>query len=146
MFVDILTHEPTEKQEMERGVDVIQRRILESLKHLLISSAACAQFLALILPNPAIGAAGAPTIDDVRAEAAGGGYHLINLEELRGRLDREPGRVLLVDTRQDWEHRTGHIPGSINFSFEPTRWSRLRNRWALKEALGADKARPLVFY
>ena len=85
-------------------------------------------------------------MDDVRAEAVRGGYRLIDLGELRERLEREPGRILLVDTRQDWEHRTGHIPDSINFSFEPTRWSRLKNRWALKEALGADTSRPLVFY
>jgi hypothetical protein len=90
--------------------------------------------------------AGAPTREDVRTEAVRGGYRLIDFAELRGRLEREPGRLLLVDTRQDWEHRTGSIPDSINFSFEPTRWSRLKNRWALKEALGADTTRPLVFY
>jgi rhodanese-related sulfurtransferase len=85
-------------------------------------------------------------MENVRAEAVRGGYRLINLEELRGRLEREPGRILLVDTRQDWEYRTGHIPNAINFSFEPTWWSRLKNRWALKAALGADKSRPLVFF
>jgi rhodanese-related sulfurtransferase len=82
---------------------------------------------------------------DVRAEAVRGGYRLVDFVELRDRLEREPGRLLLVDTRQDWEYRTGHIPGSINFSFEPTRWARLKNRWALREALGADRTRPLVF-
>jgi len=94
----------------------------------------------------ALSAAGAPSMEDVRAEAVRGGYRLIDLGELSGRLEREPGRILLVDTRQDWEYRTGHIPDSINFSFEPTRWSRLKNRWALAKALGADKTRPLVFY
>ena len=101
---------------------------------------------ALLLPHAALAAAGAPTMEDVRAEAVRGGYRLIDLGELRGRLEREPGRILLVDTRQDWEYRTGHIPDSINFSFEPTRWSRLKNRWALAKALGADKSRPIVFY
>ena len=101
---------------------------------------------ALFWVPDALSAAGAPTMEDVRAEAVRGGYRLIDFGELRGRLEQEPGRVLLVDTRQDWEHRTGHIPDSINFSFEPTRWSRLKNRWALKAALGADKSRPLVFY
>ena len=90
--------------------------------------------------------ASAPTMVDVRAEAVRGGYRLIDLGELRGRLEREPRRILLVDTRQDWEYRTGHIPDSINFSFEPTLWARLKNRWALREALGADTSRPLVFY
>lgn len=94
----------------------------------------------------ALSAAGAPTMEDVRAEAVRGGYRLIDFGELRGRLEREPGRTLLVDTRQDWEYRTGHIPDSINFSFEPTQWSRLKNRWALKAALGANKSRPMVFY
>jgi 3-mercaptopyruvate sulfurtransferase SseA len=85
-------------------------------------------------------------MDDVRAEAVRGGYRLVDFGELRDRLEREPGRILFVDTRQDWEHRTGHIPDSINFSFEPTLWSRLKNRRALKAALGADTSRPLVFY
>jgi 3-mercaptopyruvate sulfurtransferase SseA len=90
--------------------------------------------------------AAAPSMDDVRAEATRGGYRLIDLEELRGKLERDPAGVLLVDTRQDWEYRTGHIPGSINFSFEPTWWSRVKNRRALKAALGADRSRTLVFY
>jgi rhodanese-related sulfurtransferase len=101
---------------------------------------------ALFQTHEAHASASAPTMDDVRAEAVRGGYRLIDFGELRDRLEREPGRILLVDTRQDWEHRTGHIPDSINFSFEPTVWSRLKNRWALKEALGADTSRPLVFY
>jgi len=100
----------------------------------------------LVLSPCPLPASGAPTLDDVRAEAVRGGYRLIDFAELRDRLVREPGRLLLVDTRQDWEHRTGSIPDSINFSFEPTRWSRLKNRWALKKALGADTTRPLVFY
>ncbi len=111
-------------------------------------TAFCLVFLipALFWTPEAFSAAGAPTMEDVRVEAVRGGYQLIDLGELRGMLKRGPGRILLVDTRQDWEYRTGHIPGSINFSFEPTRWSRLKNRWALKAALGADKSRPLVFY
>jgi len=112
-------------------------------------SAWTAVWLALALPLLA-GArdarAAAPSMDGVRAEAVRGGYRLIDLEQLRGRLEREPGRLLLVDTRQDWEHRTGHIPDSINFSFEPTWWSRLKNRRALAAALGGDTSRPIVFY
>jgi rhodanese-related sulfurtransferase len=100
----------------------------------------------LFLAHEALATATAPTMEDVRAEADRGGYRLIELGELRGRLEREPGRILLVDTRQDWEFRTGHIPNAINFSFEPTRWARLKNRRALQEALGADRTRPLVFY
>ena len=108
-------------------------------------------WLALMLPSltlqhTAFASAGTPLTEDLRAEAVRGGYRLIDLVELRSRLEREPGRILVVDTRQDWEYRTGHIPDSINFPFEPTWWSRLKNRWALADALGADKARLLVFY
>lgn len=115
----------------------------------ILVTAGLAAFLAwpiLTAPTPALAETGAPSMKDVRAEASRGGYRLIDLGELRERLDREPGRLLLVDTRQDWEFRTGRIPGSINYSFEPTRWSRLKNRFTLGRALGADKSRPLVFY
>lgn len=54
----------------------------------------------LFLPHEALPATGAPTMEDVRAEAVRGGYRLIDFEELRGRMEREPGRILLVDTRQ----------------------------------------------
>jgi len=125
----------------------MRRRYL--LGRIITTGAALAIALLMAVPfrtQAAHASAGAPTMEDVRAEAFRGGYRLIDLGELRGRLEREPGRLLLVDTRQDWEHRTGHIPDSINFSFEPTRWSRLKNRWALARALGADKSRPIVFY
>jgi hypothetical protein len=122
-------------------------------RHLLGQIKITGTALAIVLLVPLVlrtqaahGSAGAPTMEDVRAESVNGGYRLIVFGELRDRIEREPGRLLLVDTRQDWEHRTGHIPDSINFSFEPTVWSRLKNRWALKEALGADTSRPLVFY
>ncbi len=116
-----------------------------------IKIAGAALSIALLVPllfgtHEVLWAAGAPSSEDVRAEAVRGGYRLIDLEELRGRLEREPERLLLVDTRQDWEYRTGHIPNSVNFSFEPTRWSRLKNRWALAKVLGAEKTRPVVFY
>lgn len=87
-----------------------------------------------------------PTPEEIGAEARAGGYRLIGLEALRGRLEREAGRLLLVDTRQDWEYRSGHIPGAVSFPVEPTWWSRLKSRGGLREALGADKARPVVFY
>lgn len=103
------------------------RRILGRTS--ITGAALCIALLTPVLfrTQEALASAGAPTMDDVRAEAARGGYRLIDLGELRSRLEREPGRILLVDTRQDWEFRTGHIPDSINFSFEPTRWSRLKN-------------------
>jgi rhodanese-related sulfurtransferase len=51
-----------------------------------------------------------------------------------------------VDTRQEWEYRTGHIKGAVNFSMEPTRWSRWRSAAALKAFLGPDRERTIVFY
>lgn len=86
------------------------------------------------------------TWDDVVAEAKNGGYRLISTEELAGRYSKDPGNLLMVDTRQDWEFRTGHIKGAVNFPMEPTWWSRWRKADALAALLGADKTRPVVFY
>lgn len=87
-----------------------------------------------------------PSWDDVAAEAKAGGYRLISTEELRERLDRDPAGVLVVDTRQDWEYRTGHIPGAILFPMEPTALARWKNKGALEAALGPDRQRAIVFY
>lgn len=87
-----------------------------------------------------------PTWDDVVQEAKAGGYRLLATEELRGLVEKNPPGLLLVDTRQEWEHRTGHIPGSAIFPMEPTAWSRWKKRGELAELLGPDKERPVVFY
>jgi predicted sulfurtransferase len=86
------------------------------------------------------------TWEDVKAEARSGGYRLITTEELAKRYRQEPGKVLLVDTRQDWEYRTGHIQGAVNLPIEPTAWARWRSQGALSKFLGPDKDRPVVFY
>jgi hypothetical protein len=86
------------------------------------------------------------TWDDVVQEAQTGGYSLITTEELAELYSDTSSDLLLVDTRQEWEHRTGHIAGSINFSMEPSWWSRLTNAGDLLEALGPDKDRTIVFY
>jgi 3-mercaptopyruvate sulfurtransferase SseA len=83
---------------------------------------------------------------DVQAQAENGGYSLIITEDLRRLFEKEPRAILLVDTRQEWEYETGHIPGSINFPMEPTWWSRWRNKGPLESVLGADKDRCIVFY
>jgi 3-mercaptopyruvate sulfurtransferase SseA len=85
------------------------------------------------------------TMEDVRQEAAAGGYALIDTEQMRRRLARGEN-LLLVDTRQPWEYRTGHIQGAVNFSMEPTWWNRWRSRGALEKFLGPDKSRAIVFY
>ena len=84
--------------------------------------------------------------DDVRAEARQGGYQLISTAELFKQYKENPRSVLLVDTRQEWEYRTGHIKGALNFPMEPTWLSRWRNKGTLETALGSDKNRLIVFY
>ena len=51
--------------------------------------------------------------DDVVAEAESGGYRLISTEELREQYQSKPDMMLLVDTRQEWEYRSGHIKGPV---------------------------------
>ncbi len=86
------------------------------------------------------------TWDDVRAEAAIGGYRIITTEALADRYRKESSGLTVVDTRQEWEYRTGHIEGALNFSMEPTWWSRWRKAGDLKDFLGPDLERMLVFY
>jgi len=86
------------------------------------------------------------TWDDVLAEAKNGGYRIITTQELGAKYSQNPDELLLVDTRQEWEYRTGHIKGAINFPMEPTWWSRWRKADALKDLLGPDKDRKVVFY
>jgi len=87
-----------------------------------------------------------PTWDDVVLEAKLGGYKLITTEELASLRRKGTSGLLLVDTRQDWEYRTGHIEGAILFPIEPTAWSRWKNKNDLALLLGPDKSRTIVFY
>ncbi len=84
--------------------------------------------------------------EDVIAEAERGGYKPISTEELADLYNKEKSKLLLVDTRQEWEHRTGHIEGSLNFPLEPTWWTRWSKADELEEFLGPDKDRAIVFY
>ena len=86
------------------------------------------------------------TWENVRNEANQGGYHIINTEDLWTRFSKNPDSLLLVDARQEWEYRTGHIKGAVNFPMEPTWWSRLHKTGDLKAFLGANKDRTIVFY
>ncbi len=86
------------------------------------------------------------TWDDVIIEARDGGYQLITTEELAERYREDPESILLIDTRQEWEYRTGHIAGARNFPMEPTRWSRWRKADELETFLGPNKDGPFVFY
>ena len=64
------------------------------------------------------------TLETVQAEARSGGYRLITTEELWGWFQSKANDLLIVDTRQDWEYRTSHIRGAVNFPMEPTWWLR----------------------
>lgn len=80
------------------------------------------------------------------AEAKAGGYRIITTEELAEKFRQDPSGLLMVDSRQEWEYRTGHIQGARNFPMEPTWWARWRKAGALKQFLGSDKERAVVFY
>lgn len=84
--------------------------------------------------------------DDVLREAKDGNYQIITTDELARRYQEDADSLLLVDTRQEWEYRTGHLQGAVNFPMEPTAWARWTKASALAELLGPDKNRLLVFY
>jgi hypothetical protein len=86
------------------------------------------------------------TWNDVLTEARQGGYRIIGTDDLWNLYKKDPEMLLLVDTRQEWEYRTGHIKGAMNFPIEPTWLSRWRNKGALEKFLGPDKNRLVVFY
>ncbi|MBU0970302.1 MAG: rhodanese-like domain-containing protein [Proteobacteria bacterium] len=83
---------------------------------------------------------------DVVAESRDGGYRLIQTDALWQKYQEGPDTFLIVDTRQEWEFRTGHIQQAINFSMEPTWFSRWQKKASLEKALGPDKDRTIVFY
>ncbi len=86
------------------------------------------------------------TWDDVLTEARHGGYQLISTDELWERYKKDLDKMFLVDTRQKWEYRTGHIKGAQNFPIEPTWLSRWRKKGTLEKYLGPDKERFIAFY
>ncbi len=86
------------------------------------------------------------TWDDVLAEGKNGGYQIITTDELAKRYQKDISSLFLIDTRQEWEYRTGHLKEAVNFPMEPTAWSRWRKASALETFLGPDKNRTLVFY
>jgi hypothetical protein len=86
------------------------------------------------------------TWEDVLQEAKLGGYRIIRTDEIWERVQKNPQDLVLVDTRQEWEFRTGHLIGAMNFSMEPTAWSRWRKQKEMEIFLGPDKNRSIVFY
>jgi len=86
------------------------------------------------------------TWSDVVAEAESGSYKLISTADLWNLYKKNRDSLLLIDTRQEWEYRTGHIKGAINFPMEPSWVKRWRQNAPLERVLGKDKDRTLVFY
>ena len=86
------------------------------------------------------------TLADVLTEAKRGGYRLISTEELWERYKKNQEELQVVDTRQEWEYRTGHIKGAVNFPIEPTWLSQWRKKSELETFLGPDKSRLIIFY
>ena len=86
------------------------------------------------------------TWDDVLAEGKNGGYQIITTDDLAKRYQKDTSSLVLIDTRQEWEYRTGHLRGAVNFPTEPTAWARWSKASALENFLGPDKNQTLVFY
>ena len=70
----------------------------------------------------------------------------MSTDELKQLYEKDLQRILLVDTRQEWEFAAGHIKGAVNFPIEPTWWSRWWKKADLAATLGPDKDRLIVFY
>lgn len=120
--------------------------VMPNSKTLVIAlSAVIITVAALLLTNHAVTPELA-TWEDVQTEANRGGYRVISTEELAERYQKDSSSLLLVDTRQPWEYRTGHLRGALNFPMEPTWWSRWRKASALESFLGPDKDRTIIFY
>jgi predicted sulfurtransferase len=82
----------------------------------------------------------------VEKEAKDGGYRIINIDKLSRLYQSSREKILLVDTRQEWENRAGHIAGSIHFPIETTWWARWRSKGKMKAFLGPEKEKTIVFY
>jgi hypothetical protein len=119
---------------------------MSSLKKALLTLAAVALTVGYLWQANREVAFQTATWQDVLAEASQGGYKLITTDELSNKYKAKPDSILLVDTRQEWEYRTGHIKNAVNFPMEPTWLSRWRNKGTLEKLLGPDKNRLIVFY
>lgn len=85
-------------------------------------------------------------MEQVRQEAERGAYRLIDIEALGQLYHTDRKKLLLVDTRQEWEYRAGHIEGSVNFPMEPTSWARWKKKGDLETFLGPDRNQTIIFY
>jgi 3-mercaptopyruvate sulfurtransferase SseA len=119
---------------------------MKSIRLLLMPGLALSVTLLILwyshLPAPIV----ASNQAQVELEAAKGGYRLMDVAALSKLYQTDQEKILLVDTRQEWEHRAGHIAGSINFPMEPTWWARWQRKGDLKTALGPQTEKTIVFY
>ena len=44
---------------------------------------------------------------------------------LQSATKKDPGSLFLVDTRQEWEYRTGHLKGAVEFSHGTDRLGKM---------------------
>ena len=82
-------------------------------RFMVVAAAVLAVIVALWFTNRAVTPKDA-TPEDIRAEARAGGYRLVDTTTL-AQWYRQGKNMLLVDTRQDWEYRAGHIKGGGQF-------------------------------
>ena len=119
---------------------------MKSIRSILLPSVAVSITILVLwyahLPVPLV----ASNMAQVELESKNGGYRLMDLETLSKLYQLNREKILLVDTRQEWEHRGGHIAGSVNFPLEPTWWARWQRKGDLKAFLGPDKEKSIVFY
>ena len=101
--------------------------------------------MALLLTNQSVTPKTA-SWEDVESEARAGSYQLISTTDLAKKYADKNDPPLIIDTRQAWEYRAGHIKGALNFPMEPTWLSRWRKKGDLAHLLGPDKDRFIVFY
>ena len=120
--------------------------MINALRNFLIPSIAIAVALLVVwylhLPSPPV----TTDMAQVIQEAKDGGYRLIDIESLSNLLRTDLKDVLLIDTRDEWEYRAGHIARSVNFPIAPTWRDRWQKKGALEALLGPDREKSIVFY
>ena len=93
-------------------------------------------------PEPVV----TPSMAQVEAEARRGGYRLIDVYQLKQLVAARPEDTRLIDTRQEWEYRKGHIQNALHFPMESTWWAMWRKKNSLATLLGSDRSKTFVFY